>query len=157
MVRNAATTDAATIGESTPFAVSTSKASTLSSVNGRFARTARVHDDHRRFATTLARKPPSAGSATAASPGSPVGRTSELSPCRSIAGSWSGTNPGAINPALPHEAPPATPARSTTVTSTPRSCRNQAVDKPTMPPPTTIADPGPGWLRSAVTTSAVIP
>src|ERR1700757_1462091 len=49
---------------------------------------------------------------------------------------------GAIHPALPQEAPAPTPVRSTTLTETPRSCRNQAVDNPTMPAPTTIADRG---------------
>ena len=55
---------------------------------------------------------------------------------------------GEIHPALPQEAPAATPVRSTTVTSTPRSCRNHAVDNPTMPAPTTIADRGPPSMRS---------
>src|SRR3954470_9574242 len=58
---------------------------------------------------------------------------------------------GEIQPALPHEAPAATPLRSTTVTSTPRSCRNHAVDNPTIPAPITIADRGPPSMRSTPT------
>ena len=62
---------------------------------------------------------------------------------RNVRGSLSGIlSAGAIHPALPQEAPAATPVRSTTVTETPRSCRNHAVDNPTMPAPTTIADRG---------------
>ena len=47
------------------------------------------------------------------------------------AGSGSGVvMPGVSQPALPHDDPAATPSRSMTVTSTPRSWRNQAVDEP---------------------------
>ena len=67
-------------------------------------------------------------------------------------GEFSGrVSPGAIHPALPQEAPAATPVRSTTVTSTPRSCKNHAVDNPTMPAPTTITDRGPPSIRSTPT------
>src|SRR5690606_26125196 len=51
--------------------------------------------------------------------------------------------PGERYPALPHDAPAATPRRSTTVTSTPCSCRNQAVESPTTPAPITTAVRGP--------------
>ena len=66
------------------------------------------------------------------------------SPWRSTPGEFSGrASPGAIHPALPQDAPAATPVRSTTETSTPRSCKNHAVDNPMLPAPTTIADRGP--------------
>src|SRR5690606_40706201 len=70
--------------------------------------------------------------------------SSDFSPYRSTPGSLSGmASPGDSQPAFPHDAPAATPSRSTTVTSTPRSWRNQAVDKPTTPAPTTTAVRGP--------------
>src|SRR5580658_10345964 len=70
---------------------------------------------------------------------------------RSIRGSLSGTlSAGAIHPALPQEAPAATPVRSTTATETPCSCKNHAVDNPTMPAPTTIADRGRIRWMSAI-------
>ena len=61
------------------------------------------------------------------------------------AGSGSGVAmPGVSQPALPHDEPAATPSRSRTVTSTPCSWRNQAVDRPTMPAPTTATRWGTG-------------
>src|SRR5688500_4660484 len=57
--------------------------------------------------------------------------------------------PGESQPALPQDAPAATPSRSTTVTSTPRSCRNQAVDRPTTPAPITTAVRGPPSIAIA--------
>src|ERR1700761_9138519 len=72
-----------------------------------------------------------------------AGFVNDRRPYRSIRGSLSGTlSAGAIHPALPQEAPAATPTRSITVTAISRSCRNHAVDKPTMPAPTTIAERG---------------
>ena len=63
------------------------------------------------------------------------------------AGSGSGVAmPGVSQPALPHDEPAATPSRSRTVTSTPCSWRNQAVDRPTMPAPTTATRWGAGWV-----------
>ena len=53
--------------------------------------------------------------------------------------------PGVSQPALPQDDPAATPSRSMTVTSTPRSWRNQAVDSPTMPAPTTATRWGAWW------------
>src|SRR4051794_38237250 len=52
--------------------------------------------------------------------------------------------PGVSQPALPHDAPAATPSRSMTVTSTPRSWRNHAVARPTIPAPTTAMRWGAG-------------
>src|SRR5699024_3883413 len=49
---------------------------------------------------------------------------------------------GATHPALPQEEPAATSSRSTTVTLIPRSWRNHAVDRPTMPAPTTTTSRG---------------
>ena len=70
------------------------------------------------------------------------------------AGSGSGVAmPGVSHPALPQDEPAATPSRSRTVTSTPCSWRNQAVDRPTMPAPTTATRWGagrPAAVRGAI-------
>src|SRR5690554_4902441 len=64
------------------------------------------------------------------------GLTTALNPYRKIDGSGRGSvSAGAIHPALPQDAPALTPVFSRTVTSTPRSCRNHAVERPTIPAP----------------------
>src|SRR3954468_13272208 len=64
--------------------------------------------------------------------------------------------PGVSQPALPQDAPAATPSRSMTVTSTPRSWRNQAVARPTMPAPTTATRCGVWWVVGCPATVAGI-
>src|ERR1700744_1695598 len=109
----------------------------------RFARTARVHDDSRQFAANRSRNFHRVGSVLSEIRTGAVLFGSDRSAYCSVRGSLSGTlSAGAIHPALPQDAPAATPVRSTTVTETPCSCRNHAVDNPTMPAPTTIADRG---------------
>ncbi|GAB3907212.1 hypothetical protein GCM10027612_79910 [Microbispora bryophytorum subsp. camponoti] len=93
-----------------------------SSLSGRLARTARVHDDQRQLAAKRVRNAHSPGSTVAGTCSGAAGLNSERRPYRSTEGSFSGmARPGAIQPALPQDAPAATPRRSTTVTSTPRS------------------------------------
>src|SRR5271163_4746575 len=117
----------------------------------RFARTARVHDDSRQFAANRIKNLHSVGSVLSGIRTGAARFDNDRSAYRSVRGSLSGTlNAGAIHPAFPQEAPAATPVRSTTVTETPRSCRNHAVDNPTMPAPTTIADRGRIRLMSAI-------
>src|SRR5271155_3028071 len=122
----------------------------------RFARTARVHDDSRQFAANRSKNLHRFGSVLSGIRTGAVRFGNDRSAYRSVRGSLSGKlSAGAIQPALPQEAPAATPVRSTTVTETPRSCRNHAVDSPTMPAPTTIADRGPVRLSPTPTVSMV--
>src|SRR6202022_4982049 len=109
----------------------------------RFARTARIHDDSRQFTAKRIKNLHRTGSMLGEIRTGATRFGDDRSTYRNVRGSLSGTlSAGAIHPALPQEAPAATPVRSTTVTETPRSCRNHAVDNPTMPAPTTIADRG---------------
>ena len=152
VVRNSAVIGASVTGASTPLAMSTSKASMQSSLSATFARTARFHDDRRQLAANWIRKAPSPASAINGMCKGAVGSHPERSAWRITAGEFSGrASPGAIHPPLPQEAPAATPVPSTTVTSTPRSCKNHAVDNPTMPAPMTITDRGPPSIRSTPT------
>src|SRR6185312_3440927 len=64
---------------------------------------------------------------------------------------------GVSQPALPHEAPEATPPRSTTVTLTPSSCRYQAVDRPTNPAPTMTTCSGVVTLAMVHTPFKIFP
>src|ERR1700733_3782783 len=118
----------------------------------KFARTARVHDDSRQFAANRIKNLHRIGSVLGVIRTGAARFGKDRRAYRSVRGSLSGIlSAGAIHPALPQEAPAATPTRSTTVTETPRSCRNHAVDNPTMPAPTTIADRGPIRLSSTIT------
>jgi hypothetical protein len=71
---------ASTVVASTPLAVSTSNASMLSSLSGRLAATARVHDDHRQFAANLARNDHRSGSAVSGTCRGAVGLSSDRRP-----------------------------------------------------------------------------
>src|ERR1700744_2945901 len=107
------------------------------------ARTARVHEDSRQFAENRSKNFHRVGSVLSGIRTGAARFGNDRSTDRSVRGPLSGTlSAGAIHPALPQEAPAATPVRSTTVTETPCSCRNHADDSPTMPAPTTIADRG---------------
>src|SRR3984885_8111371 len=107
----------------------------------RFARTARVHDDSRQFAANRNKNRHSVGSVLSGIRTGAARFGNDRRAYRNIRGSLSGTlSAGAIHPALPQEAPAATPVRSTTVTETLCSWRNHAVANPTMPAHTTIAD-----------------
>src|ERR1700729_4182480 len=93
------------------------------------ARTARVHDHSRQFAANRSKNFHRVGSVLSGIRTGAARFGNERSADRSVRGSLSGTlSAGAIHPALPQEAPAATPVRSTTVTATPRSCKNHAVD-----------------------------
>src|SRR5271155_5947909 len=122
-----------------------------SSLSVWFARTACVQDDSRQFAANRSKNLHSVGSVLSGIRTGAARFDNDRRAYRSVRGSLSGTlNAGAIHPAFPQEAPAATPVRSTTVTETPRSCRNHAVDNPTMPAPTTIADRGRIRWMSAI-------
>src|ERR1700722_16513096 len=117
----------------------------------RFACTARVHDDSRQFAENRSKNFHRVGSILSGIRTGAARFGNDRSADRSVRGSLSGMlSAGAIHPALPQEAPAATPVRSTTVTETPCSCKNHAVDNPTMPAPTTIADRGRIRWMSAI-------
>src|SRR5271168_4066765 len=121
-----------------------------SSLSVRFARTARVHDDSRQFAANRSKNLHRVGSMLGGIRTGAARFGNDRRAYRSIRWSLSGMlSAGAIHPALPQDAPAATTTRSTTVTATPRSCKNHAVDSPTMPAPTTTADRGP--TRSTIT------
>jgi hypothetical protein len=83
-----------------------------------------------------------------------VGLRNAPSPWRNIPGEFNGrVGLGAIHPALPQEAPAGTPVRPATAIVMPRSCKDHAVDNPTMPAPTTITDRCPPSIRSTSTIS----
>ncbi|GAA3414950.1 hypothetical protein GCM10018952_37550 [Streptosporangium vulgare] len=71
---------AAMTGADTPLAASTSYASTHSSLSGRLARTARVHDRQWLLAAKRARKPHSPGSRLAGTCSGAAGLSSERRP-----------------------------------------------------------------------------
>src|SRR5574337_1395694 len=153
-VRNTAVMGASVTGAPTPLAVRTSKASMQSWLRATLARIARFHNDRPLLAMNWARKTLSPVSAVNGKCRGAVGSRSARSPWRSTPGEFSErVSPGAIHPPLPQEAPAAASVRSTTVTSTPRSCKNHAVDTPTMPEPTTITDRGPPSICTASTTT----
>src|SRR6202030_167680 len=117
----------------------------------RLSCTARLHDDSRQFTANRIKNLHSDGSMLGGIRTGAARFDNDRRAYRSVRGSLSGMlNAGAIHPALPQEAPAATPVRSATVTETPCSCRNHAVDNPTMPAPTTIADRGRFWWMSAI-------
>src|ERR1700745_4230772 len=103
--------------------------------------TARFHDDSRQFIANRIKNLHSDGSMLGGIRTGAARFGNDRRAYRSVRGALRGTlSAGAIHPALPQEAPAATPVRSTTVTDTPCSCRNNAVDNPTMAAPTTGPD-----------------
>src|ERR1700757_4858862 len=103
--------------------------------------TARFHDDSRQFIANRIKNLHSDGSVLGGIRTGAARFGNDRRAYRSIRGSLSGTlSAGASHPGFPRAGPAATPVRSTTVTDTPPSCRNHAVENPARPAPTTIAD-----------------